>query len=151
MKPEQQLAMQVSQYLSLQYPDAIYRFDLAADMKLTMGQAARNKRLNTKRGYPDLFIAKCTPQVHGLFIELKAEGNSPFKKDGTLKKDQHLEEQQAMIDKLWQAGYAAHFATGFDEVKRIIDHHMKGVAWDVPKNSESNTSTNETQDSALIF
>lgn len=130
---EHQLYEQIATYLQLQYPNVIYRFDLAADLKLTMGQAAKHKRLHPKRGYPDLFIAEYkvdhwtnTPRWHGLFLELKAEGNSPFKKDGALKKDEHLEEQEEMLEALRSRGYMAEFATGFDEAKEIIDDYLGG-------------------------
>ena len=79
---EDLLREQVAQYLQMQYPGVIYRFDLAADLKLTMGQAKKHKRLHPMRGYPDLFIAKAAPrcidgswnyEYHGLFIELKRQ------------------------------------------------------------------------------
>ena len=131
MKPEATLRQQVAEYLQLQYPDVIYRFDLAADLKLTVGQASRHKRLHPHRGYPDLFIAM--PTVHygrhfgGLFIELKAEGKSPYKKDGTLKKDKHIEEQYEMLRLLSDRGYWTAFGVGFDECKKIIDEYLQGV------------------------
>ena len=137
---EHQLYVKIARYLQENYPDVIYRFDIAADLKLTMGQASKFKMLHPRRGYPDLFIAHPVVKPHrdengmikitetasyaGLYLELKAEGNSPFKKDGTLKKDQHLEEQQAMLDMLRHKGYRAVFATGFDEAKEIIDEYL---------------------------
>lgn len=33
---EHSLYEQIARYLQLQYPDVIYRFDIAADLKLTM-------------------------------------------------------------------------------------------------------------------
>ena len=133
---EHQLYVKIAQYLQLRYPNVIYRFDLAADLKLTVGQARKFKTLHPERGYPDLFIAEPKDGLNmdtsgnpnyyaGLYIELKADGNSPFKKDGTLKKDQHLEEQQAMLERLRYHGYKAVFATGFDEARQIIDDYLK--------------------------
>jgi len=122
-QPEKELVMQVAQYLQMQYPNVIYRFDLAADMKLTVGQAARNKRLHCHRGYPDLFIAEPRGGFNGLFIELKAV--PIYKRDGSLKTSEHLREQQAYHDTLVIKGYAACFAVGFDEAKDIIDKYMK--------------------------
>lgn len=97
---EHNLYEQVARYLQLQYPDVIYRFDIAADLKLTPGQAAKHKRLHPERGYPDLFIAKPkevkvktalgggyilveAKTLSGLYLEIKTESNSPYKKDGT--------------------------------------------------------------------
>lgn len=157
---EHQLYVQIARYLQENYPDVIYRFDIAADLKLTQGQAAKFKRLHPRRGYPDLFIAESRLDVgkevdgmyeltgshlgtkdspvevfnkpdnemwhiyNGLYLELKAEGNSPFKKDGTLKKDQHLEEQDKYLQTLRGKGYKAEFATGFNEAKKIIDDYL---------------------------
>lgn len=127
---EHQLYEKIARYLQLQYPSVIYRFDIAADLKLTMGQAAKHKRLHPRRGYPDLFIAEKKWDVRliepyaGLYLEIKAEGNSPFKKDGTLKKDEHLKEQNEMLWNLRDKGYKAEFAVGFEEAKQIIDDYL---------------------------
>lgn len=127
IQAEHRLYVDIAGYLQENYPDVIYRFDLAADLKLTPGQAAKHKRLHPERGYPDLFIAQPTYRAYGacgLYLELKAEGNSPYKKDGTLKKDEHLAEQQKMLERLRKLGYKAEFAVGFDEAKKLIDDYL---------------------------
>lgn len=60
---EHNLYKQIARYLQLQYPNIIYRFDIAADLKLTPGQAAKHKRLHPERGYPDLFIAESSMNI----------------------------------------------------------------------------------------
>lgn len=130
---EHKLYVDIAQYLQDYYPDVIYRFDLAADMKLTPGQAAKHKKLHPERGYPDLFIAQPVKGEHGLYLELKAEGNSPYRKDGTLKKDEHLEEQQRMLRRLRELGYRAEFATGFVQARKIIEDYLgKPIEYDIP-------------------
>ena len=152
---EHQLYEKIARYMQQEHPNVVYRFDIAADLKLTKGQAAKFKRLHPERGYPDLFIASMVFKMPtdkerhhyqekygfemgfanlmkdhlkcGLYLELKAEGNSPFKKDGTLKKDEHLAEQQAMLEKLRKYGYEAKFATGFEEAKQIIDDYLSWI------------------------
>ena len=137
---EHSLYEQIARYLQLQYPNIIYRFDIAADLKLTPGQAAKHKRLHPKRGYPDLFIAEPSTNIwnnpvrewglhFGLYIEIKTESNSPYKKDGTFKKDKHLEEQAEMLENLRASGYRAEFGVGFDECKQIIDEYLRGARW----------------------
>lgn len=125
---ERTLYRQIAQYLQLQYPGVIYRFDLAADMKLTAGQASRHKVLHPHRGYPDLFVAcVCTigdRYYHGLFLELKREGTRILKKDGTLVADAHIREQYDLLVDLEQRGYKASFAVGFDQAKQIIDEYL---------------------------
>ena len=74
MARERDLLMQVVQYLQLQYPRAIYRVDIAADLKLSIGQASRHTRLHPRRGFPDL--ATFVPR-HGKacpFWELRGAG-----------------------------------------------------------------------------
>ncbi len=124
---EHQLYEQIAQYLQLQYPSVLYRFDLAADLKLTPGQAKKHKKLHPLRGYPDLFIAARRQRHSGLLLELKREGTTIYKKsDGQLVKDKHIREQAEMLDALRKRGYKAEFACGFDEAKRIIDEYLGG-------------------------
>ena len=94
---EHNLYEQIACHLQTQYPDVIYRFDLAADLKLTPGQAAKHHRLHPERGYPDLFIAeprevKAKTALGGDYslVEIKTLGGLyvEIKKDGTkLKRD----------------------------------------------------------------
>lgn len=134
---EHQLYETIARYLQMQYPHVLYRFDLAADLKLTVGQAAKHKRLHPKRGWPDLFIAEPkyeeieqwadVNKYAGLMIELKREGTTIYKKsDGQLVKDKHIREQAEVLSELSKRGYKAEFAVGFDEAKRIIDEYLGG-------------------------
>lgn len=142
---ELELQAQVADYLRLQYPDVIFHSDFGSGIKLTMGQAIKQKRLNGgRRAWPDMFLAepmarkidlskdspfdKATKLVMyaGLFIELKREGTRIFKKDGKLVADEHIREQFDMLHDLRAKGYAAEFACGFDEAKKLIDDYMKG-------------------------
>ena len=115
---------QIAIYLQLQYPDVIYRFDIAADLKLTMGQAVKHKKLHPNRGYPDLFIAEPMSKYHGLYIEVKKEGEKLTKKDGSWRTP-HITEQAEKIEKLRVKGYKAEFGIGFDECKKIIDEYLR--------------------------
>lgn len=71
MTSEHDLYTMLADYLRYNYKDIIWRFDLAADLKLTIGQARKHKRLQQHRGYPDLFIAEPRGEYHGAYIELK--------------------------------------------------------------------------------
>lgn len=137
---EHNLYEQIARYLQFQYPNVIYRFDVGSDLKLTPGQAAKHKRLHPERGYPDLYIAESSENINskdwngivrewgfyfGLYLEIKTESNSPYKKDGTLKKDQHLEEQARMLEKLRARGYKAEFGVGLEGCKKIIDEYLR--------------------------
>jgi hypothetical protein len=122
MRKEDSLSQQISDYISLQYPTVIAHFDTGSGGNTSIGMAMRNKRLNKKNGFPDLFIAEPRKNFAGLFIELKIE--SPFKKDGSLKKNEHLEAQRDMLLKLQSKGYHASFGVGFESTKIIIDTYL---------------------------
>ena len=121
--PEEILQKQVVQYLKLQYPNIVFNSDMAG-IKLTPGQATKASKLRSSNGFPDLAIYEARKGLNGLFLELKAEGKSPFKLNGKVKKDKHLQEQEKMLYDLNSRGYYAKFAVGFDEAKIIIDTYL---------------------------
>ena len=132
---EHNLYEQIARYLQFQYPNVIYRFDVGADLKLTMGQAAKHKRLHPERGYPDLFIAESSTNIwnspvrewglyFGLYIEIKKDGEKLNKKDGSWRTP-HIAEQAGMLENLRARGYRAEFGIGFDECKHIIDEYLR--------------------------
>lgn len=132
---EEQLCQQVAQYLRLKYPSVLFHFDYGSGVKLTMGQATKQKRLNS-RAWPDLMIAHpklMTVDVFdaalcsGLFLELKKEGVKIYKKDGSYVSDLHIQEQAAVLEQLRLSGYAADFAIGYDDCINKIDNYLKGV------------------------
>lgn len=144
MTSEADLQVQVADYLRLQYPNVMFHSDFGSGIKLTMGQAIKQKRQNGgRRAWPDLFLAEPivrdsetgqfykgnyypTKQVYnGLFIELKRPGTRIFKKDGTLVADQHIREQFDVLEQLRKRGYMAEFACGFDEAKKLIDEYLR--------------------------
>lgn len=56
---ESQIQEMVADYLRLHLPDLLFHSDFGSGVKLTMGQAVRQKRLNGgRRAWPDLFIAQ---------------------------------------------------------------------------------------------
>lgn len=128
------LQAQVADYLRLQYPDVIFHSDFGSGIKLTMGQAIKQKRLNGgRRSWPDMFVAKAKlmqtkdgmPFIkHGLFLELKKDGVRILKRDGSYVADEHIREQAKMLESLECEGYEARFAVGFDQAKQIIDDYI---------------------------
>ena len=130
---ELELQAQVADYLRLQYPDVLFHSDFGSGIKLTMGQAAKQKRLQGgRRAWPDMFIAE--PRMisdgrfsyfkAGLFLELKRDGVRVFKKNGELVADEHIREQSELLENLREKGYVAEFACGFDEAKKLIDEYL---------------------------
>ena len=128
---ESDLQVQVADYLRLSYPKVLFHSDFGSGIKLTQGQAMKQKRQNGgRRGWPDMFIAEPKNGLHGLFIELKKAGTRLKKKDGTWSSS-HLEEQNEVLNKLQKKGYAAYFAVGFEEAKDIIDDYLGGTNGEV--------------------
>lgn len=125
MKPEQMVALKLANWFKINQQKIIYRFDLAADLKLSIGQAKRNKQLNRFSKYPDLFIAETTKSFSGLYIELKATREDLYKKDGDFKKNDHIDGQRMMLQALRARGYKAEFACGLEEAQTIILNYMK--------------------------
>jgi len=116
----------ISNYMMIKYPDVVYRFDFAAGMKMSMYQAKQHKYMNPWSGYPDLFICYPNGKFCGLFIEIKKKGVAVFKKNGTLKSDEHLQRQNDMLISLHRCGYRATFGIGLDQCIEIIDTYMSG-------------------------
>ncbi len=130
---EEVIQQQVADYLRLQYPKVLFHSDFGSGIKLTMGQAVKQKRLNGgRRAWPDMFIAEPMPRCidgswdyewNGLFIELKKEGTRLKKKNGKWASE-HIAEQAIMLEKLRARGYRAEFARGFEEAKGLIDDYL---------------------------
>ena len=123
-QPEFELQCQVVKYLNAQYPNIDFYSDTIANIKLTKAQAGRNSKIQ-KKGFkmPDLIIFAPNKHYKALMIELKV--SSPYKKDGTLLKNEHLEGQSNTIEKLNNLGYFACFSWSFDQTKEIIDLYLK--------------------------
>lgn len=135
---ESQIQEALADYLRLKHPDVLFHSDFGSGVKLTMGQAVRQKRLNGgRRAWPDMFIAEpqfkvirindpnlVTRQYHGLFIELKKEGTRLKKKNGEWASD-HIAEQAKVLSELRASGYEAQFAVGYDEAVAIIENYLR--------------------------
>lgn len=137
---EEKVQIQVCKYLHIAYPRVIFTCDLSSGMRLPIHIAAKNKQMRSSRGLPDLFIAQPTKfhsaptggnkpvryfkEYFGLFIELKSGDKAIYNRDGSLRKDPHLQEQDAILKHLTDQGYMAVFACGFEEARKIIDEYM---------------------------
>lgn len=121
---EKKISIELAKYINLQYPDVIF-FPDASGVRLTMGQAIqlRAQRCNRYK-IPDFFILEPKWVYHGLIMELKREGESPFLKDGSLSKDKHIQEQYKSILKLRSVGYFADFAVGLNEAIQTVEAYM---------------------------
>jgi len=147
MAKEESIYLTISKYLKVKHPGVVFRFDYGAGVKLTMGQAIKQKAMQSGRAYPDLFIAKTSKVVSdeetmfygGLFVEIKQadkvlyrpkDAKDVLKGDYKLRKkgdwyDLHTEEQANMLALLRKQGYRAEFGIGFDHTIKIIEAYLK--------------------------
>lgn len=138
IKKEEILHLRVCDYLRKNYPDVLFRTDFSSGMKMSPGQAAKHKKFQKSRAWPDLFIAKPEKDVFrdsfsgdkyfeifaGLFLELKAEGIKLYKKNGEMIANKHYREQAEMLEELRKLGYCANFAVGYEQAIRIITDYL---------------------------
>jgi transposase len=121
---EKILHTQVCQYLDLQYPDVIYTSDMSG-MRVSIGLRVEMKRKRCKKYViPDLLILHPKKGYHGLLIEIKADKEDLYNKNGEMKKVDHLENQCKSLVQLNSLGYLATFSCGFKECKNIIDNYL---------------------------
>jgi len=121
---EYELQKQICQYLELQYKDILFLSDTIASVKLTIPQQVRNKKIQKKDfKCPDILILEPRNGYAGFLIELKTK--SPFKKNGELYKNDHLEGQQKSLNDLKNKGYKTCFSWGFEKTKKLIDSYLQ--------------------------
>jgi hypothetical protein len=88
--------------------------------------------MRSEKGLPDMYIMVSRGQWQMLCPELKSDIAPVWKKDGTLMKDKHLEEQAAVHEKLCADNKLALFVKGLPHFIAVMDWYMKGAEGDVP-------------------
>ncbi len=135
IKKEENLHLEVCDYLCKNYPDVLFRTDFSSGMKMTPWQAAKHKKFQKSRAWPDLFIAESgvakfkkgnlivNLRKNGMFLELKADGVKLYKKNGEMVANKHYQEQAEMLKKLRDRNYYAEFAIGYkDAIEQIHEY-----------------------------
>tara|TARA_R110000868_G_scaffold136447_1_gene349423 strand:+ start:25135 stop:25521 length:387 start_codon:yes stop_codon:yes gene_type:complete len=111
-------------YLKLQYPQVRFMANYLSGARLPIYLAKKAKRLGQAgQGTPDLFIFYKNDKYSMLVLELKAD--SPFKLNGMLKTNEHLEKQSKYLAYLNNQGAYASFAIGVSEAINLIDKYMQ--------------------------
>lgn len=121
--PEFDIQVTLREYMIRQYSHILMRCDLGG-IRLPIGLAKKTNRLNPWRAWPNIFIAEPRGKYHSLFIELKKSTADLYRKNGSFRQTQHLEEQRHILQYLQRKGYKAIFACGFDEAKNIVDDYL---------------------------
>ena len=122
-QPEYILQCQIAEFLRRQYPRVRFLSDVRAALKLTIPQQVRAKKIQADDfACPDMMIFQPSGDWHGMFLELKAE--SPYRRDGRLKTDDHLERQHKSITILADLGYHADFYWTFEQAEKAIREYL---------------------------
>ena len=124
IKKEEEIHLRICDYLRKNYPDVLFRTDFSSGMKMTPGQAAKHKKFQKGRAWPDLFIAESNNFASGLFLEIKAEDVIVFNMNGKVRKNKHLIEQDKMLKELRKKGYRARFAIGYNQAIFEIQQYL---------------------------
>jgi len=119
---EDELQEKVAEYIAKEYPSVMFDGN-SKNFKLDKRQGALAKRMGKRRGYPDLFIATARHGKHGMYIELKREGERLKKKDGEWA-DEHVAEQAKVHEQLRSEGYWADFVIGYEPAVTIIKWYL---------------------------
>jgi hypothetical protein len=124
-QPEFQLQKMIAQYLRTAHKGVHFLSDVRAALRLTIPQQVRAKSIQADNfACPDMVIFEPRlPHYCGMFLELKAE--SPFKRDGMLKKDNHIQRQYSDILSLRIKHYHADFYWDFEVARSAIDAYLK--------------------------
>lgn len=124
---EQQLTSKIAEYLREYHPTIPFQIDLSGEK---LSKAAAQRSAKARAGMykqPDLTLYVKKGKYGTLMLELKKLSAHPLKKDGNLKKSEHLEGQARSINWLRKYGQCADFAVGYeDTIKKINDYLAEG-------------------------
>jgi hypothetical protein len=151
MHRERVIQSALCDHIRKEYPGVIFASDTAASLPLSKGLAVLQARHKSpSRGYPDLFIAAKRGKFAGCFIELKAEGERIFLKDGSVSTTEHIQRQNSTLAALRNEGYCAEFVIGYEQAQSFVDWYLTGADGDllIERNKDgdfrfTNTGTGE--------
>ena len=114
----------VVRHLKSKYKNVRFISSLTGERVSGAKTKGRNARIQHSNGQPDMFIYARRGGYVGLALELKRDGEIIYKKDGTLRKSDHLKEQQEWLDSLTEEGWYAVFSVGLKESVEIINWYL---------------------------
>ena len=123
-RDEEILQEQVATYVKFKYPDIIFTSE-SSGIRVPMSIAKQMKKCRSGKDLPDLIILEPRKGYHGCCIELKKENAEIYKKDGSLRKNEHVEGQEQILLNLKEKGYFTSFAIGFDHAISLIDCYLE--------------------------
>lgn len=121
---ETNLHIRIAYYIRHNYPDVIFTSE-SSGIKLTIGQAVLQKKMRSGRALPDLMVFEPRRGYNGMFLEIKKDGVNIYKKNGEIKRDKHLQEQEEVLSRLTEKGYFAKFVVGYESAIALIDYYLE--------------------------
>jgi hypothetical protein len=118
---ESVLHKKITDKIKEHFPTIIFNTD-SSGIRLNAGQAKQLKEMRSGNGFPDITIYETGKLGTILFLEVKTE--SPYKLDGNLKKNDHLEEQDLMHKALRKRGCHAQFVWNVEMALSLIKRHL---------------------------
>lgn len=128
---ERILQRALTRWLNKEFNGIDFTNDWASGAFLTAGQNQARMMLASDNGWVDLFIAEPRRGYHGLFLEIKKEGEVVFNRDGTVRKRGTLIKESAFLQRQRNKGYYAEFGIGLEDCKQKISWYMGQERFDL--------------------
>lgn len=120
---EDLLQESVCAYIRAEYPTVIFTCE-PSGLRVAPKQRGMLSRMRSGTKLPDLWILEPRGRYHGLILELKTIKGTPYRKDGTLRRGEHIQGQAAVLQLLLEKGYMANFAVGEQDALTQIKNYM---------------------------
>lgn len=117
------LHIRTCNYIRANYPGVPFNSDMSG-FKLGKRLAGIASALRSQRGWPDLNIPEPHQGYSGLYIEIKTSRDEVYTKGGIMRKNQHIQEQNEMMEILRDRGFWADFGCGDEEIRGILDWYL---------------------------
>ena len=121
---EQMLTSKIAEYLREHHPTIPFQIDLSGEALSKSAAVRSSKNRAGLFKMPDLTIYAKKLKYGCLMLELKKLSAHPLKKDGTLKKNEHIELQARSIEWLRKYGQKADFAVGYEDTITKINKYL---------------------------
>ena len=96
---EQEIHIAICQYIRNKYPDVLFSSE-SGGIRVSIGLARKLKLMRSCDKLPDLMIFEPRKQYKGLFLEIKKEDITIYKKGGGFTSNEHINGQKEILNKL---------------------------------------------------
>lgn len=120
-RPEERLQIELCQYLKEYYP-SVYFYSDPSGLRVTKGIRYLLQQTRSNHAHLDLVILEPLHGKCGLVLELKSE--TPFKINGDLKKDPHLEDQLSTMRHLDVKGFFCVWCWDYETGVAILNSYL---------------------------